>query len=181
MPTNFRVHILISLFAKLLYNLQRLGLGVRERKHNCYGIGFFKAIPGFFVVRARLLAIRSRFVLVSLVIPSLPHKHYVSLFYKKRCPIYLPQFSSRISLYYYYNILSPPPLKSHLQHSDSRALPNRQAYYPTNQFVTSSEQPKRASKREQPIIVLTVLLYINSTIRSSYGQVSCSALIKQRR
>jgi len=53
-------------------------------------MGFFEAIPGFFVVRAVLVAIRLRSALVSLVIPSLPHKHYVSLFYKKRRPVLWP-------------------------------------------------------------------------------------------
>jgi len=50
-------------------------------------MSFFEAIPGFFVVRAGLVAIRYRHALASLVILSLPYKHYVSPFYKKRRPI----------------------------------------------------------------------------------------------
>jgi len=56
----------------------------------CYGMGFFEAIPRFFVVRAGPVAIRLRSAPASLVILSPPHKHYVSLFYKKRRPVLWP-------------------------------------------------------------------------------------------
>jgi len=81
--------------APLLKIQKSLRTPTKKQQIGCYGIGFFEAIPGFFeaiprffVMRTILVAIRLRSARVSLVIPSLPHKHYVSLFYKKRRPIF---------------------------------------------------------------------------------------------
>jgi len=95
-------------------------------------MSFFEAIPEFFVVRTWLMTIRHRYAPASLVFLSLPHNIMSAPFDKRRRPVSWPWFSSRISLCSYYNILLPPPLRSHPRPQDSRALPDRQAYYPAN-------------------------------------------------